>query len=65
MCEFKVYIEESGKERKEVARNIIMVKKKEGNLHLVNEMGAVTIVDNANIEEANTFTQEMILRRGD
>ena len=65
MCEFKVYIEENGKERMEVARNIIMIKKKEGVILLVNDMGEVTMVNNANIEEANTFTQEMILRRGD
>ncbi|MFB3766075.1 MAG: CooT family nickel-binding protein [Methanotrichaceae archaeon] len=65
MCEFKVYIEENGKERMEVARNIIMVKKKEGIILLVNDVGEVTMVNNANIEEANTFTQEMILRRGD
>ena len=65
MCEFKVYMEENGKERMEVAKNIIMVRKKEGNIILVNDLGIVTLVNNANIEEANTFTQEMILRRSD
>jgi len=63
MCEFKVYVEEAGKERTEVARNIIMVKKKEENILLVDDMGTVTLVNNASIVEANTFTLELILRK--
>ena len=63
MCEFRVYLDEPGKDRMEVARNVIMVKKKDGNILLVNGLGAVTLVNGASIEEADTFSQEMILRR--
>ena len=65
MCEFKVHMIERGKERIEVAKNIIAVKKKDENIILVNDLGTVTLVSNANIEEVNTFTQEMILKRID
>ena len=63
MCEFKVYLEEPGKERMEVARNVIAAKKKDGTVLLVDALGAVTLVNCASIEEADVFSQEMILRR--
>ena len=63
MCKFKVYLEEPGKERMEVARNVIAAKKKDGTVFLVDGLGAVTMVNGASIEEADGFSQEMILRR--
>ena len=65
MCEFKVYLDEAGAERIEVAKNVIVAKRKDGNVLLMNDLGTVTLVNGANIVEANTFTQEMILKRGD
>ena len=63
MCEFKVYLEELGKERMEVARNVIAARKKDGTVLLVNVLGAVTLVNGASIVEADVFSQEMLLRR--
>ena len=64
MCEFKVYLVDGpGAERKEVARNICMARKKNGKLLLVEALGEVTSVEDVTIEEVNTFSQEMILVR--
>jgi hypothetical protein len=63
MCEFKVYLEEPGKERMEVARNVIAAKKKDGTVLLGNALGAVILVNGASIEEADVFSLEMTLRR--
>jgi hypothetical protein len=63
MCEFKVYLETgepSG--RKEVARNVVAAKRRNSQILLMDAFGAITPVENATIDEANTFTQEMILR---
>ena len=64
MCEFVVYLEDGSKERREVIRNIIAARRKDGNVLLMDAFGSVTSVENATIEEANTFTQEVILRKG-
>jgi len=61
MCEFKVYLL-NGNEKKQVATGIIMARKREGKMLLVDVMGTVTSVENVNIVEANTLTQEMLLR---
>jgi hypothetical protein len=55
MCEFKVYREEPEKDRMEVARNVIMAKKKDGNILLVNGLGAVTLVNGASIRGGGYF----------
>jgi hypothetical protein len=58
-----VYLEDSGSDgRKEVASNIVAAKKKDGKILLMDAFGSVTPVENATIEEANTFTQELILK---
>ena len=62
MCEFTVYLED-GANRSEVARNIVAAKRRDGQIFLMDAFGAVTPVESATIEEANTFTQELILRR--
>lgn len=63
MCEFTVYMEENGAtSRKEVARNIVAARRREGKILLMDAFGSTTPVENAVIDEANTFTQEMILK---
>jgi hypothetical protein len=64
MCEFVVYLEDGSKERREVTRNIVAARRKDGRVLLMDAFGSVTSVENATIEEANTFTQEVILKRG-
>ena len=65
MCEYKVYLMENGKERTEVARDIVIARKRNGKMLLIDVMGTVTPVENVNIEEANTLTQEMLLKRNE
>ncbi len=63
MCEFTVYIEENGSSsRKEVAKNIVVARRRDGKILLMDAFGSTTPVENAIIDEANTFTQEMILK---
>ena len=62
MCEFTVFLE-NGADRSEVARNIVAAKRRDGQVFLMDAFGTVTPVESATIEEANTFTQELILRR--
>jgi hypothetical protein len=63
MCEFKVFLEEKGSSaRKEVAKNIVVAKRRDGKILLMDAFGSTTPVENAIIDEANTFTQEMILK---
>lgn len=64
MCEFVVYLEDSSKKRQEITRNIVAARRKDGRVLLMDAFGSVTSVENATIEEANTFTQEVILKRG-
>jgi isopenicillin N synthase-like dioxygenase len=63
MCEFVVYVVDDADGRSEVARNIVAARRKDGIVHLMDAFGSVTRVENATIEEANTFSQEMILKK--
>jgi hypothetical protein len=62
MCEFTVYLEETGKGRKEVAKNIVVARRRDGKILLMDAFGIAVPIENAIIDEANTFTQEMILK---
>jgi hypothetical protein len=63
MCEFTVYMQENGSAaRKEVAKNIVVARRRDGKILLMDAFGSTTPVENAIIDEANTFTQEMILK---
>lgn len=64
MCEFVVYLIDGSDERKEVARNIVAAIRKEGKLLLMDALGSVTQIENATIEEANTLSQQLILKSG-
>ncbi|HOT07379.1 MAG TPA: CooT family nickel-binding protein [Methanotrichaceae archaeon] len=64
MCEFTVYLVEEGQEKKVVAKNIVIARRRDGKMLLIDVMGAVTPVENVNIEETNTLSQEMVLKRG-
>jgi len=61
MCEFVVFLEEKDGTRKEVARDIVVAKRREGKTLLMDVIGSVTTVENATVQEVNTLTQEMIL----
>ena len=63
MCEFVVYLVDGSDERKEVARNIVAARRKDGKVLLMDAFGSVTQIENTTIEEANTFTREMILKK--
>lgn len=65
MCEYKVYLIENGNERTEVAKEIVIARKRDGKMLLIDVMGTVTSVENVNIEEANTLSQEMLLKRNE
>jgi hypothetical protein len=47
-----------------VAKNIVAARRKEGKVLLMDAFGSITPVEGASIEEANTFTQEMLLKKG-
>jgi hypothetical protein len=61
MCEFVVYLLEKDGSRREVTRNIVVAKKREGKTLLMDVIGSVTTVENATVQEVNTLTQELIL----
>jgi hypothetical protein len=61
MCEFVVYLVEKDGTRREVTRNIVVAKKREGKTLLMDVIGSVTTVDNVTVQEVNTLTQELIL----
>lgn len=61
MCEFVVYLVEKDGTRREVTRNIVVAKRREGKTLLMDVIGSVTTVENATVQEINTFTQELIL----
>jgi len=61
MCEFVVYLEEKDGTRREVTRNIVVAKKREGKILLMDVIGSVTTIGDASVKEVNTLTQEMIL----
>jgi predicted RNA-binding protein len=63
MCEFTVYLIKEGNNREMIAKNVVAVKKRNGKIMLMEAFGPVTTVEGATIEEANTFTQEMILKK--
>ena len=64
MCEFTVYLlGDSSAERRMVTKNILAAKRKEGRVLLMDAFGDITPVDNATIEEVNTLSQEMILKK--
>ncbi len=62
MCDFTVYLEESG-ERTVVATDIIKARKKDGNVFLMDVMGDTIRIEAVTIEVADTFAQEMVLKR--
>ena len=64
MCEFSVYLMADGAEKQLVAKNIVAARRKEGKVLLMDAFGSITPVEGASIEEANTFTQEMLLKKG-
>ncbi|MHC1687206.1 MAG: CooT family nickel-binding protein [Methanothrix sp.] len=64
MCEFSVYLVADGAEKQLVAKNIVAARRKEGKVLLMDAFGSITPVEGASIEEANTFTQEMLLKKG-
>ena len=64
MCEFSVYLVADGAEKQLVAKNIVAARRKEGKVLLMGAFGSITPVEGASIEEANTFTQEMLLKKG-
>ena len=60
MCEFKVYLEES-EQRKEITKNIVKVKLKDGKVVLMGSAGDITKIDAAKILVVDTLMQELIL----
>jgi predicted RNA-binding protein len=64
MCEFKVYLTgDTPEEKKLVAKEIIIVKIREGRVVLLNMMGDPIYVDSAIIKEVNTMSQELLLQK--
>lgn len=64
MCEFTVYLlGDDAKDRQMMAKGILVARRKEGRVLLMDAFGSITPVENATIEEANTLSQEMILKR--
>jgi hypothetical protein len=61
MCEFVVYMEEKDGTRREVTRDIVVARRREGKTLLMDVIGSVTTVENSAIKEVNTLTQELIL----
>ncbi len=65
MCEFSVYLVANGGEKQLVAKNIVAARRKDGKVMLMDAFGTITPVEGANIEVANTFTQEMLLQKSE
>lgn len=61
MCEFVVYLLEKDGTRREVTRNIVVAKRRDGKTLLMDVIGSVTTVEDATVQEVNTLSQEMIL----
>lgn len=61
MCEFTVVLE-TGTEKKQVAKNVVKAKVKEGKIVLMDSVGGVTRVENAAITVVDTLMAEMVLR---
>jgi predicted RNA-binding protein len=63
MCEFTVYLEEKGSSNhKELARNIVAARRKDGKILLIDVFSSTISIENAIIDEADTLTQKMILK---
>jgi formylmethanofuran dehydrogenase subunit E len=63
MCEFTAILE-TGQERKELARNIVKAKTKDGRIALMDSLGRITKIEGAVIVVVDTLMQELILRNG-
>ncbi|MFZ3050344.1 MAG: CooT family nickel-binding protein [Methanothrix sp.] len=64
MCEFTVYLlGDNPKDRQMMAKGILVARRKEGKVLLMDAFGSITPVENATIEEVNTLSQEMILKK--
>jgi len=64
MCEFTVYVYEDGtKDRLLVAKNILAAKRKDGRTLLMDAFGSITPVESVTIEEVNTISHELILKK--
>jgi predicted RNA-binding protein len=63
MCEFTVYMEERDSSvRRELARNIVVARRRDGKILLMDIFGSTIPIENAIICEADTLTQVMILK---
>jgi formylmethanofuran dehydrogenase subunit E len=63
MCEFKVILD-NGKEKKQVAKNIIDARIREGKAILLDGSGAVIEVDSVAIAKVDTLKAEIVLSDG-
>lgn len=64
MCEFTVYLlGDDAKDRQMMAKGILVARRKEGRVLLMDAFGSITPVENATIEEVSTLSQEMILKK--
>jgi hypothetical protein len=61
MCDFTDL--EDNREKKAAAQDILKARKKDGNVILMDAMGNITKVEDANIEVVDTLMQEMILKK--
>jgi hypothetical protein len=60
VCEFTVLLDD-GKEKKQVAKNVVKAKIKDGKAVLMDTVGGVTKVENATITVVDTMMVEMVL----
>ncbi|MDD1771462.1 MAG: CooT family nickel-binding protein [Methanomassiliicoccales archaeon] len=60
MCEFTVLLD-NGKEKKQVAKNVVKAKIKDGKVVLMDTMGGVTKIEGAIITVVDTMMAEMVL----
>ena len=60
MCEFTVLLD-NGKEKKQVAKNVVKAKIKDGKVVLMDTMGGVTKIEGATITVVDTMMAEMVL----
>lgn len=62
MCEFTVILEEND-EKKEIGRNVVKARRKDGSVVLVDASGSRTAVDGATIEVVDTLMQQLVLKK--
>jgi hypothetical protein len=60
MCEFTVLLDD-GKEKRQVAKNVVKAKVKDGKIVLMDTMGGVTKIESAVITVVDTMMAEMVL----